>query len=57
MSVSFPLLALNLEWIVIQLKGKGGEVTQFSQFREWRDVRKIGTHITKSVVECDTAKG
>jgi hypothetical protein len=41
---------------MIQRKGKGGEVTQFSQFRECRDVLDFPSR-TRSVMEYDTEKG
>jgi hypothetical protein len=41
---------------VIQIELKFGEVTQFSQFSECRNVRELLIRITKNRVECDTAK-
>jgi hypothetical protein len=40
---------------VIQGKGKDGEVAQFPQFREYRNVLEFGITITRNGVECNTA--
>jgi hypothetical protein len=57
MSVSFSLLKLEMEWNMIQPEFKGGEVAQFSQFGECRDVREVLIAITRNGVEYDTARG
>jgi hypothetical protein len=41
MSVSYSLVSLMLEWIAIQLEGKGGKVAQFPQFHKCRDFREL----------------
>jgi hypothetical protein len=51
MSVSLLLLSLDVEWNVIQPELKGGEVTQFPQFRERRDVRELLIVTTR--MECN----
>jgi hypothetical protein len=51
MSVSFSLELLRIELNVIQAEGKGSEVTQFSQLREWRYVREHVIGRTRNVVE------
>jgi hypothetical protein len=40
---------------VIQRKGKDGEVAQFPQFREYRDVLELAIIITRNGVEYNTA--
>jgi hypothetical protein len=42
-----------MEWNELQIKGKGGEVTLFPQYRECGDVRELVV-TTRSGVECDT---
>jgi hypothetical protein len=40
-SMSYILVELEMEWNKVQRKGKGGKLTQFSQFRERRDVNLL----------------
>jgi hypothetical protein len=57
MSVSFLLLELVMEWNDIQPEGKGGKITQFSQFNECWDVCEPLIVMTRNGVEGDTARG